>query len=141
MYKRSLSNDLKFGLSKENIENILKLNFEEEFKNTKDLYNDPYYPYDFEGLTSKTAVEMKSRRVRKNAYDDTILPVHKVRNTNDKQIFIFNFVDEMCYIEYSKEVFDKFKRKDITTQREGIVDRPKPHFCIPVNILLSMKMK
>jgi hypothetical protein len=139
MEERSLENDLKFGLSKENIESLLKLNFEEEFKNTKDLYNDPYYPYDFEGLTTKTSVEMKSRRNKKNDYKTTILPVHKIRKTNDKQIFIFNYTDEICFIEYDKEIFDRFEITNVITKRKGIVDKPKPHFCIPITILKSLR--
>jgi hypothetical protein len=136
---RSLKNDLAFGLSKENIENILKANFNEEFKNTKELYNDEYYPYDFEGLTTNMSVEMKSRRNSKNQYPTTIIPTHKVRNTDKKQVFVFNFTDEICYIEYSKEIFDKYNKRDITTYREGAIDIPKPHFLIPISHLKTLK--
>jgi hypothetical protein len=136
---RSLANDLAFGLSKETIENILTNNFGEEFKNTKELYNDEYYPYDFEGLSTKMSVEMKSRRNTKNQYPTTIIPTHKVRNTNNKQVFVFNFTNEMCYIEYSKELFDTFEKKMITTYRQGIIDVPKPHFLIPICHLKTLK--
>ena len=136
---RSLKNDLAFGLSKENIETILNSNFGDEFKNTKELYNDEYYPYDFEGLTTGTSVEMKSRRNTKTAYPTTIIPTHKVRDTDKKQIFVFNFTNEMCYIEYSKEVFDKYEKKMITTYRQGKVDIPKPHFLIPITHLKTLK--
>jgi hypothetical protein len=137
--ERSLENDLKYGLERETIEGILGINFNEDFKNTKDLYNDPFYPYDFEGLTTKTSVELKSRRVNKSAYETTIIPVHKVRKTNYKQLFCFNFTDDICYIEYNKELFNTFERKDIMTYRKGIVDKPKPHFLIPIHLLISLK--
>lgn len=143
MEYRSLANDLRFGLKQEDaILTRLKDNFcpmygEVDFLNTKDLYKDPYYIYDFEGITNKTSIEMKSRRVKKRQYPTTIIPVSKVRNTDTTQLFVFNFIDAVCYIEYSKEVFDKFEIRNFTTERAGIVDMPKPHYCIPIGSLVD----
>ena len=141
---RSLRNDLKFGLGKElEIVDLLQFNFcdlydEDEFKNTKDLYQDDFYPYDFEGMRNGTSIELKSRRVKKNTYPTTIIPVSKVRNTTKKQLFIFNFTDNCSYIEYDKTLFDTFEVRNITTERWGVVDKPKPHYCIPVNLLKDL---
>jgi len=141
---RSLSNDLIFGLGKEmEIVDLLQLNFcdlydEDEFKNTKELYQDDFYPYDFEGMRNGTSIELKSRRVKKNTYPTTIIPVSKVRNTDKTQLFIFNFTDNCSYIEYDKTIFDTFEVRNITTERFGIVDKPKPHYCIPVHLLIDL---
>ena len=141
---RSLANDLSFGLDKEvEVVDMLKLNFcelydEDDFKNTKELYQDDFYPYDFEGTTNGTAIEMKSRRVKKYYYDTTILPVHKVRKTDKTQLFIFNFTDNCSYIKYDEALFKTFKQKDITTERFGSIDRPKPHYLIPVRLLTDL---
>ena len=128
----------------ENQLNNLKNNFcsiygEDDFLNTKDLYNDPYYIYDFEGTTNKTSIEMKSRRVKKNTYPTTILPVSKIRNTDKAQLFVFNFTDACCYIEYDKKIFDTFQIRHFTTERFGIVDKPKPHYCIYIKDLIEIK--
>ena len=50
---RSLNNDLKFGLLKEiNILPTIQYTWKEEnnIRNTKDIYNDDFYPYDFESV-------------------------------------------------------------------------------------------
>ena len=141
---RSLANDLRFGLEKElEVVDMLKLNFcelynEDDIKNTKELYQDEYYPYDYEGITNGTCFEMKSRRVKKNHYPTTIIPVHKVRKTDKKQLFIFNFTDNCSYIEYEEELFKTFQQRLITTERFGTIDKPKPHYLIPVNLLKDL---
>jgi hypothetical protein len=141
---RSLSADLKFGLQQEKdkielIKQHLCSKYDEaDFANTKDLYQDYYYPYDFEGITHKTAVEMKSRRNKKNTYPTTIIPVAKVLTSGVRQLFVFNFTDCIAYIEHNKEVFDKFVVTDITTDRYGARDIPKPHFHIPVGLLIDI---
>lgn len=141
---KSYKSDKSFGLSKElEVIDMLKMNFceiydEEDIQDTKTLYQDEFYPYDFEGSTNKTCFELKSRRVKKRQYPTTIIPVSKVRNTDKKQIFVFNFTDNCSYIEYNKELFDTFQIQHITTERFGIVDKPKPHFCIPVNLLIDL---
>ena len=82
---RSFKNDLKFGLDKElEVVDMLKLNWEDEadIRNTKDIYGDDYYIYDFEA-NSGTSWELKSRRCKKDTYSTTIVPVAPpLRNTN-----------------------------------------------------------
>jgi hypothetical protein len=137
---RSFKNDLRFGLEKEmEVIDILKLNFDDEceIRSTKDIYNDDYYIYDFESQ-SGTSWELKSRRVRKNQYSTTIVPVSKVRNTDKKQIFIFDFTDACCSIDYNKELWDTFEIRDVTTQRFGKMDLPKPHYHIPIRHLTDL---
>jgi len=140
--KRSLTNDIKFGLSKE--VDILptlssRWNNEINIMNTKDKYNDEYYPFDFESDTL-TSWEVKSRRNTKYKYSTTIIPVHKVRQVDTEQIFVFNFTDECSYITYDKDLFKTFSTRWIKVDREGGNPNPVLHYEIPVNKLIDIKM-
>jgi len=141
---RSYQNDRNYGFQKEaEVIDLIKETFceslgESDIVNTRDLYNTDYYPYDYEGSTNKTIFEMKSRRNKKTQYPTTIIPCHKINPDNRRQIFIFNFTDACCYIEYNKELFDSFNKRMITTQRFGKVDIPKNHYEIPVHLLIDM---
>jgi len=139
---RCFKNDLAFGLAKElEVVDLLKLNFdgETDIKNTKDLYNDKYYPYDYEGLTTGITFELKSRRIKKYQYDTTILPVNKIRdNQIPPQLFVFNFTDICSFIEYDKEKFSKYRIANVSTQRYGKIDLPTPHYYIPINHLTDL---
>lgn len=140
---RSFKNDMDFGLNQEvEVLDLIKETFcktlgESDIINTKEIY-DSYCPYDYEGTTKKTIFEMKSRRNKKNQYPTTIIPCSKISQDGRKQIFIFNFTDACCYIEYNKELFDTFNKKMVSTQRYGKVDYPKNHYEIPVNLLTDM---
>jgi len=132
---RSLSNDLNFGLGKEDeVLEKIKVFFEDDIKNTKELYNDKYCKWDYEGSTG-TKYEVKSRRNTINKYPTTIIPCHKFINNKDKYICLFNFLDGLTYIEYDDEVFKTFEVKDVMTRRSGIIDKPLPHFHIPISKL------
>ena len=137
--ERSLANDLKFGLDNEiTIIDLLNTTFGEVFINTKDKYNDQYYPYDFEG-DKGCCVELKSRRNTYRAYPTTIIPVGKILEFNNKrQMFVFQFTDGFYYTQYEATRFNTYEIKMITTQRKGIVDKPKPHYCIPISDLIKM---
>lgn len=142
-YKRSFKNDMEFGLSKEEpVRIILKSYFkeEEDIINTKDLYNNEYCKYDYEGITTKKRYEVKSRTNKKNTYPTTLLPVHKIDSDTIKNglIFIFNFTDKCCYIKYDKKLFSDFEIKIIKIYREGKYDPPTPHYLIPISMLTDI---
>jgi hypothetical protein len=135
--KRSLANDLKYGLLKEI--DILptiqhKWDYEVNIRNTKDIYDDVYYPYDFESENG-TSWEVKSRRIPKNKYATTIIPVHKIRNVNSNQYFVFNFTDACCYIQYNKQLFSSFSTRMIGVSRLGGNSTPVLHYEIPIRLL------
>ena len=63
---RSFKDDLKYGLEREDEVNIKLIDkFNEDIKNTKELYNDKYYKYDYEGIVSGTRYELKCRKNNK----------------------------------------------------------------------------
>jgi hypothetical protein len=132
------NNDLKYGLSKEiDIINKIKLQFPEEtnIRNTKEIYN-KFCLFDFES-DLKTSWEMKSRRNTKTQYPTTIIPVHKIRDVETTQYFIFYFTDVISYIKYDKDVFDKFNKKIINANRKDGYNNHGVHYEIPVNMLID----
>ena len=137
--ERSLENDRLFGGQNEASTNLL-LNtyFNTEFRNTKDIYNTRFYQYDFENEDKTICIEMKSRRNKHNAYPTTIVPVNKVIGDIDRYIFVFHFTDGVYFIDYNKERFDTYETRMISTNRRGIVDIPKLHFCIPITDLTKI---
>lgn len=141
---RTRANDLEMGLrNEERLLGMLEYNFcrkygEESLVNTKDT-RDQFYKCDWEGTTNGTHFEMKSRRNKKDTFPTTIIPVHKVMNTDKTQVFIFHFTDKTCYIEYDKEVFSKFAITNRTTWRDGRYERPVPHYDIPITFLNDLE--
>ena len=79
--------------------------------------------------------EIKSRRAMKGTYPSTLLPCHKVMNTNVKQFFIFKFTDGLTFIEYNEAVFNTFETGLITDARQG---RDDLHFFIPITALIDI---
>jgi len=137
--KRSLNNDLTFGLSKEDsVMDRLKTVFGNGLKNTKDIYGNQYCVYDFE-TDNGISFELKSRRVRKHQYKTTILPVHKVRNVETDQYFVFNFTDGYTsYIKYDKDLFNTFNKLMLTIYRSGAPPTPQNHYEIPIELLIDI---
>ena len=136
---RSKKNDLKFGMAREvEVLEICKKYFKDDsIKNTKEIYNDEYCVYDYEGEDG-TTYEVKSRRNKKNAYDTTLLPVHKIRKTDSKQNFIINFTDACCYIAYDEALFKTFYIGNVFYSRQGAANNPVPHYHIPVSKLITI---
>lgn len=143
MSERSFKNDLNFGLEKEEeVRQLLKSYFtdEEDIINTKDLYNDIFCKYDYEGITLHRKYEVKSRTFNKNKYSTTILPIHKINKETIKNglILIFNFTDKCSYIKYDKKIFKTFETKTIKIFRKGKYDPPTLHYLIPINLLIDI---
>jgi hypothetical protein len=136
--QRSLSNDLIFGLANEN--NVIqKLNTyftNEIIKSTKELGLGAYCSYDAE--SENTMYEIKSRRCKYSTYPTTIVPVHKVKDSKKRLVFVFQFIDGYYYIVYNKELFDTFETKIIKLNRAGINDKPTYHYYIPISHLVEM---
>jgi len=138
----SFKNDLAYGLAKElEVVDLLKMNFdgEADIRNTKDIYHDEFYPYDYEGLTTGMTFELKSRRITKRQFPTTIIPVAKIRkNQIPPQLFVFNFTDNCSYITYDEERFKGYRIGEISTYRYGKVEIAKPHYFIPVDDLIDL---
>jgi len=81
--------------------------------------------------------ELKSRRVHKDSFPDTIIGCDKVEMLQKPLVMLFNFVDCLCYCEYDSQVFEGYKKKLF-----GRLDRPvcesKIHIHIPIDRLTEI---
>jgi hypothetical protein len=138
---RSLSNDLKFGMEKEEeVYLLLRHNWKDEVNilNTKVRFRNEYHKYDFES-DGGSIWEVKSRRNKKNTYPTTIIPFHKSMEREKPYYFVFNFTDKCCYIEFTEEKFKTFKTRMIRCYREGASSAPILHYEIPIELLIDME--
>ena len=132
---RSYQADKTFGIAKEAavLEKLQKYFTDEEHI----VSTSEYCVFDYESKSGSTW-EVKSRRCKKNAYPTTICPVAKIRQTENKQILVFNFLDTCSYILYDKATFKKFNIAPVSTNRYGKNDEPKDHYFIPVGELIDI---
>ena len=132
MLKTIIENDYQFGRTKEG-EVLQKMNefFKDNIKQTSERFDTKDY------LGEKYNYELKSRRIKYNAYSTTIIPTDKVKEGND-YMFLFNFTDGLYYIHYDPEVFKTF-RKDIFERRDGGQNNPnKLYWYIPIENLTQI---
>ena len=126
----SLALDIKFGINAENkVINRLKVHFEDEIIKTTDKYCRT-------DAIGKKRYEIKTRRNKKRAYPTTIITVDKIAH-ND--VFVFNFSDKLCYIEYDKDKFEKYEIKPQFYERDGVIDPYTGlHLHIPIDDLMDI---
>lgn len=142
---RHFQDDLKYGLQKEmGVMEKLKVYFNDDtITNTKELYGDNFCRWDFESKGTGIKWELKSRRNKKHTYPTTLLPCHKTegsgaKTTDGKIYYVFEFTDELCFLEYDAHLFNSFDTRMIKVYRNGRYDPPTLHYLIPVNILNSI---
>lgn len=131
---RSFKDDYDYGMEKETtMEQMLRAVFcDESITNTKTLYGDTFFKWDFESKDGRKW-ELKSRRNTKWKYDTTIIPCHKT--TSGEIYYVFEFLDKKCWIKYDEALFSTFEIRTIKVYRAGRYDPPTDHFCIPVRLL------
>ena len=137
-YNRTLQDDLSLGYrNEEELIPILNIFFNDNFKNTKEIYGDEFYNYDFEG-SNGTRIELKSRRNNYNDYPTTLIPVHKCVSLDlCPNIFIFNFADGIYYTEWNYNRFKNYETKMILCKRKNRTDY-KEHYLIPIKDLIKI---
>lgn len=126
----ALVRDLQFGLASQvTLLPTLRAFFGDDLKPTPGKFD----KYDYE---SDTAVyEVKTRRNSKDKYPTTCIGADKISASTKKIIFVFAFVDGPHYLEYNKELFDKFEVRPFARYRPGVYDKLKPYVFIPVDEL------
>lgn len=129
---KTFEKDLEFGKTKEEeLTEILKEFFDDNLKPV-DKKN-KYCKWDYEG--DKYIYELKSRNNKLNDYPTTLIPYDKIIK-GKKQYFIFNFMDKIGYIRYSKKKFKNFELKPFKRNfRGGYNDLEKLYYFIPVDKL------
>jgi len=78
------------------------------FKNDIVEIDNKLSPFDYE--CSKYFYELKTRTNTLNKYPTTMIGINKIQG-NKETILIFKFTDSLTYIEYNKELFNKFEIK------------------------------
>ena len=122
--------DFQYGIQKQKeILDTLK----EYFNETVKEYTETFSKYDFYDDQGHL-YELKSRRIKKNQYQTTIVPCDKVLNNN--LYFLFLFEDELCYIQYNKEKFNLYEKKPF--QRSDYYVE-KYYYYIPIDDLTTIK--
>lgn len=138
--QRTLNDDLVLGDRNESeILPILNNFFNDTFVNTKELYGDKYFNYDFEGKTTGMRVELKTRRNRFDDYPTTLMPVHKCVSIDlCPNLFVFNFSDGMYYTEWNTNRFNTYEKKMILCKRKDKTDY-REHYMVPIDDLIKIE--
>jgi hypothetical protein len=95
----------------------------------------------FDFYDESSLYELKSRKVKKSTYPTTIITANKNMsncNRDDKKVvFVFNFIDEICFVEYNAESFSKYETQQFS--RAEIDSDLKEHYHIPINDLKTIR--
>lgn len=108
---------------------IIRNFFNRDIKEVKERFS----KYDFED--NEYIYELKSRTNTYSKYPTTLEPADKICENWKKQIFLFKFTDGLYYINYSKELFDTFEKRNYRRYRQDWNDKLKPYFFIPIDKL------
>jgi hypothetical protein len=128
--------DVMFGLKQENeYKPIL-----EKFFNVKLNHTKAYDTYDYYNKEECIYIELKSRRISKNTYHDTMINYGKYMKLKQMKIddptiriyIIYNFIDILCYYELC--VDHKFRIGNGGTSKRGFNERSQ-HIYIPISYL------
>jgi hypothetical protein len=110
--------DLTFGLTQEDVLlDVIQKKFDIDLAKTKRNCT-----FDYE--SKKVLVELKTRRVKKDQYPDSMIGLNKIElaSTSDREVyFVFQFTDGLYYWKYNKE--DKLEYRG-----GGRCDRGKNEF-------------
>jgi len=140
--ERSLNNDLKMGLTNEDIMiNKIQQYFpnHKNITNTKQKYQDIYCKWDYE-CDDGNRFELKSRRLNSIAYSSALLSCHKIdKNCIKKQYFIFSYTNETLYIEYEETLFNTFNIKSVRDYRYGRGGREERCYEIPISKMKQLR--
>jgi hypothetical protein len=105
------------------------------FKDNIIKINSRYSKYDYEG--DKYIYELKTRNNCYSSFPTTLIPYDKIiKDSQKRQIFLFNFKDGLYYIKYREK---KFKKFDLNTfcryKRPDYNDVEKLYYYIPIEKL------
>jgi hypothetical protein len=105
----------------------------EYFKREITQYPNQYDKYDF--FDSEYQYELKSRTNTKMKYPDTMITFNKMTDETPL-ILLFNYTDRLCFIQYDKEKFSKYKK--CLFSRAGLEEDEKEHIYIPIEDLTDI---
>jgi len=101
--------DIDFGKNAEDeIYEILKTKYDDIERTSE------YSTFDYKTKSEKLKIELKTRRNKSDAYPTTMIGLNKIKKCNDPDttyLFIFKFTDQILFIKYNVEIFNKFENK------------------------------
>jgi len=122
------SEDLNYGLfSEEKVEPMIEEYFNEKVMNTK-LTRGKWCAYDYETVDRQTRYELKTRRIKHNAYPTILINKSKItKGSSDgaRLILLFLFEDGLYYIKYDSFIFSTFEEGDFIRYRDGHEEKSK----------------
>ena len=100
----------------------------------RDIVQEPdaYSKHDYS--CEKYTYELKTRTNRYSAYPTTMITANKL---DDGRILLFNFTDGLWFIEYNKDKFSQYERRQFS--RFGANWDEKEHVFIPIGDLTQIK--
>jgi len=103
------------------------------------------FDYDNNNETKMIFSEVKTRRIRHDAYPTAIIGANKVdeaqRNPNNTYWFFFDYVDGLYGIKYDEEKFSHYMRCDYSRgDRSDFHNRPQECVFIPSRDLVRVVM-
>lgn len=103
------------------------------------------FDYDNNNETKMIFSEVKTRRIRHDAYPTAIIGANKVdeaqRNPNNTYWFFFDYVDGLYGIKYDEEKFSQYERTDYSRgDRDDFHNRPQECVFIPSSDLVRVVM-
>jgi hypothetical protein len=103
------------------------------------------FDYDNNNETKMIFSEVKTRRIRHDAYPTAIIGANKVneaqRNPNNTYWFFFDYVDGLYGIKYDEEKFSEYERTEYSRgDRADFHNRPQECFFIPSGDLIRIVM-
>ena len=98
---------------------------------------------DYTNANKTVYVELKTRRIRHNAYPTAIIGKNKVDFCSDpskEYYFVFSYLDGVFYIKFDSDLFASFEtqREFLRGERDDCVNRPQFVVLVPSHLLLPI---
>jgi hypothetical protein len=98
---------------------------------------------DYTNASKTVYVELKTRRIRHDAYSTAIIGKNKIDFCSDpskEYYFVFSYSDGVFYIKFDAKLFSSFEtqREFLRGERDDCVNRPQVVKLIPTNLLLPI---
>lgn len=139
MFTASFASDYAFGIANE----VPVQKKVEQFLETPLIRRGGMSTFDYDN--DKIFCEVKTRRIRHNAYPTAIIGANKVdeaqRNPKNTYWFFFDYVDGLYGIKYDEEKFSQYERTDYSRgDRDDYHNRPQECVFIPSSDLVRVVM-
>lgn len=99
-------------------------------------YTDRYSKHDY--FCDNYNYEVKSRTNRMEQYPTTMITEDKAVGSKPV-VFVFNYTDKICLIDYDKEKFANYERREFS--RANLLSDEKTHIYIPISDLTVLYQK